>query len=126
VRDTRDRRDLARLGLMVWVYGLGAAPVLHVMEDHVGGHEPPTVARGWLDHEAAGHPSEHGHSHEHGKGHPHQHSWGSVEHLQAVGVIRPVVVALAVRWVPLREVSSRNPEWVSVATQRLTAMPQGP
>ncbi|WP_224247579.1 hypothetical protein [Hyalangium gracile] len=144
MRDIRDQRDLARLGLMVLVYGLVVAPVLHAVEGHAGGWKLPATSQGWLDHqrtsaprherEAAGH--EHGHEHgdahgdaaghEPGKGHAHRHQLGSVEHLTAVAVARAVVLAPQVWWLPLRAEVTRSPEWVSVAPLRPTAMPQGP
>ena len=140
VRDVRDRRDLACLGLTVLVYGLVVAPVLHAVEAHAGGLELPEAAQGWLDHqkpaepaalpvhpsEVAGHSHSHGHTHEPGKGHAHQHPLGSVEHLQAVAVAGAVVLAPVAWWVPLRVEVPRSPERISAAPQRLTAMPQGP
>lgn len=140
MRDVRDRRDLACLGLTVLVYGLVVAPVLHAVEEHAGGLELPAAAQGWLDHqklaepaplpvssrEVAGHGHSHGHTHEPGKGHSHQHALGSVEHLRAVAVASPVVLAPVVWWVALRAEVPRSPERVSIAPLRLTAMPQGP
>ncbi|WP_224369187.1 hypothetical protein [Hyalangium versicolor] len=141
MKDFQDRRDLACLGLTVLVYGLVVAPVLHAVEGHEGRWEAPAAARGWLDHQRhaepaheyshehsheAGRGHEHGHKHGPGKGRPHQHLWGSVEHLQAVAVARAAVLAPVVWWVPLRVEVPRSPEWVSVAPQRRTAMPQGP
>jgi hypothetical protein len=140
VRDVRDRRDLACLGLTVLVYGLVVAPVLHAVEEHAGGLALPAAAQGWLDHqkpaepapehvhshEVAGHGHPHEHPHEPGKGHPHRHLLGSVEHLQAVAVTRAVVLAPVVWWVPLRAAVPRSPERVAGAPLRPTAMPQGP
>jgi hypothetical protein len=151
MRHPHDRRDLACLGLTVLVYGLVVAPVLHAAMDHAGGLELPTGTQGWLSHqrppvqghghthggapgaeesrhshEVAGHGHEHTPAHEHDKGHPHRHSWGSVEHLQAVATSCAVVLAPLVGWVPLRAEEIHRPEWAPVAAVRPTAMPQGP
>ena len=151
MRHPHDRRDLACLGLTVLVYGLVVAPLLHAVVDHAGGLKLPATAQGWLahrrppaqghghshkgapgaeepghSHEAAGHGHEHGPANEPGRGHPHQHSWGSVEHLQAVATSCAVVLAPLVGWVPLRAEGLHRPEWAPVAPLRPTAMPQGP
>jgi hypothetical protein len=151
MRHPHDRRDLACLGLTVLVYGLVVAPVLHAAVDHAGGLNLSAGAQRWLTHQLPpvhehGHSHEgaqgaeksrhshevasHGHEHrstpEQGKGHPHRHSWGSVEHLQAVAMSCAVVLAPMVGWVPLRVEGLHRPEWAPVAPLRLTAMPQGP
>ncbi len=124
MRDNRDRRDLASLGLVVLVYGLVAAPVLHALGDHAGGWELPASAQGWVEHQR---PSEqHPHPHEHGHGHSHRHLPGSVEHLQAVMVAQSVVLAPAAWWLPLGVQEPHSPEWVAVAPLPRPEMPQGP
>ncbi len=151
MRHPHDRRDLACFGLTVLVYGLVVAPVLHTAMDHAGGLKLPAGASGWLthqrstshehghshqgassaeeskhSHEVSGHGHEHGPAHEPGKGRPHRHSWGSVEHLQAVVMSFTVVLAPMVGWLPLRVEGFQCPEWAPVAPLRLSAMPQGP
>lgn len=120
--DPRDRRDLACLGLMVLVYGLAGAPVLHAVVDHAGGlgGGHATVHA----HEDAG---EHGHTHpDEDAGHPHQHAPGAVEHLQAVAVAHAAVLAPVVWWVTLTQAVFLGPRRLPGAPPRLTAMPQGP
>ncbi|RYZ46776.1 MAG: hypothetical protein EOO72_01225 [Myxococcaceae bacterium] len=48
--DSRDRRDLACLGLMVLVYGLAVAPVLHAVVGHGVGRSGHTHAHGPASH----------------------------------------------------------------------------
>lgn len=127
-----DRRDLACLGLMVLVYGLAVAPVVHAVVGHGGGGAAHAHAHG---------PGERAHSHgprkdaqdehEHarGKGHGpggHQHLTGSVEHLHALAASWTVVEAPRVRTVSWVAEAARGPERAPGATLRPTAMPQGP
>ncbi|WP_225414558.1 hypothetical protein [Stigmatella hybrida] len=132
----RDRRDLACLGLMVLVYGLAGAPVLHAVVDHAGGlggghapaahhtHRPGSLEAAGHAHEDAG---EHGHAHpDEDAGHPHQHAPGAVEHLQAVAVAHAAVLAPVVWWVTLTPAVFLGPRRLPGALPRLTAMPQGP
>jgi hypothetical protein len=118
VLDPRDRRDLACLGLVVLVYGLALAPVLHAAVGH--GHA---------------HSRSHAHAALDARGHErqpalgavgHQHPAGSVEHLLALAVARVEVRAPAVRWTPLRWEVFRGPLWLPGEPPRPTAMPQGP
>jgi len=146
---------MAYLGLMVVVYGLVLAPVLHATVEHSGGLELPEAAQEWVghpgstrahgaasEHEASGpedsghthsvaghgheHGPGHGHSHRHGKGQPHRHAWGAVEHLQAVALSPLVLLLPGLAWELLRVVAVQRHQWVPVAPLRLTAMPQGP
>jgi len=138
IRHPHDRQDVAFLGLIVLVYGLVVAPVLHAVVDHAGGLDLPAGSRGWLthqhsqahehghSHDVADHGHEHRSTHEQGKGHPHRHSWGSIEHLQAVATSCAAVLAPMVGWVPLRAERLHRPKWAPVAPLRPTAMPQGP
>jgi hypothetical protein len=128
-----DRRDLACLGLLVLVYGLAMAPVLHAVVGHGGGG-----AR----HEHAHVPGERAHSHDAPRdasdapedGRPgqrhgpdgHQHLTGSVEHLHAVAATWAVVEAPRVRAVSWLAEVLRGPARAPGAATRLTAMPQGP
>ena len=111
--DRHDRRDLACLGLMVLVYGLALAPVLHVAVGHGHGHR-------------------HAHARVHApddvtlKAAGHEHPVGSVEHLLALAVAKVHVWAPTVWWVPLRWDVLPGPLRLPGATPRLTAMPQGP
>ncbi|MDC0712308.1 hypothetical protein POL68_27850 [Stigmatella sp. ncwal1] len=140
--DPRDRQDMACLGLMVLVYGLAGAPVLHAVVDHAGG------LSGWEEssHPTALRPQGHGHTHEDagahghgpsseedagdgegdGSGHAHQHAPGSVEHLRAVAVTAAAMLALVVWWVTLKVAVFLGPLRLPGAPPRLTAMPQGP
>jgi hypothetical protein len=126
VLDPRDRRDLACLGLMVLVYGLAGAPVLHAVVEHAGGL-------------GGGHPAAHAHVHTHedpgepghahpdeDPGHPHQHAPGAVEHLQAIAVTHAAVLAPIVWWFTLKPAVFLGPRRLPGALLRLTAMPQGP
>ncbi|ADO68282.1 hypothetical protein [Stigmatella aurantiaca] len=145
--DPRDRQDMACLGLMVLVYGLAGAPVLHAVVDHAGGlgnwegASPPTALRthghGHSHRNASGGLEDPGHSHEdagehgHGSsdedaGHPHQHAPGSVEHLRAMAVTYAAVLAPVVWWVTLKAAVFLGPLRLPGAPPRLTAMPQGP
>ncbi|WNG55123.1 hypothetical protein F0U59_10280 [Archangium gephyra] len=126
--DSHDRRDLACLGLMVLVYGLALAPVLHATVGHGGG---------WGGAHGHSHVHAEGHSHaphaeqDHERGpllraHGHQHLAGSVEHLLAVAVAKTHVFAPVTRWVPIRWVVFRGPSRLPGDPPRPTAMPQGP
>ncbi|ATB43070.1 hypothetical protein CYFUS_008549 [Cystobacter fuscus] len=116
--DPRDRRDLACLGLVVLVYGLALAPVLHAAVGHGHSHSRRHAPAAL---EARGHERE-----------PvlgaagHQHPVGSVEHLLALAVARVEVRAPAVWWTPVRWEPSRGPLWLPGEPLRPTAMPQGP
>ncbi|SEU02350.1 hypothetical protein [Stigmatella erecta] len=141
--DPRDRRDLACLGLMVLVYGLAGAPVLHAVVDHAGGlggghtalhataarapshtHRPGSLEPPGHTHEDA---AAHGHAHpDEDAGHPHQHAPGAVEHLQAVAVAHAAVLAPVVWWVTLTPAVFLGPRRLPGTPPRLTAMPQGP
>ncbi|WP_239989221.1 hypothetical protein [Corallococcus macrosporus] len=130
-----DRRDLASLGLMVLVYGLAAAPVLHAVVAHGGGgHHHP--------HHAHSHP--HGHAHAHGahthsggdgaeapapddeQQRGHEHPAGSVEHLHAVAVAWAVMKPPRVREVSWLAEVQRGLSRAPGSAVRPTAMPQGP
>ncbi|WAS87122.1 MULTISPECIES: hypothetical protein [unclassified Corallococcus] len=124
--DSRDRRDLAFLGLWVLVYGLAVAPVLHAVVGHgggLGGHEHGVSThvhgpQGACDATKAACPKE--------QGHGHQHLTGSVEHLLAVAASWTVFVPPKLRWVSWRVEPERSPEWSPGQRLRSTAMPQGP
>lgn len=144
-----DRRDLGWLGLLVAVYGLACAPVLHALYGH-GGAIPTSAtpsARGWVTHARADlheppppelpapHDERRPHSHEpagkHGPGHGgapagHTHGAGSVEHLQAVALPSLALPSLLVFWLELgsRHLGQELPR--AGAPLRPTAMPQGP
>ncbi|QRN93856.1 hypothetical protein JRI60_32455 [Archangium violaceum] len=131
-----DRRDLGRLGLLVAVYGLAFAPVLHAVYGH-GEAQPSSArpsARGWISHE---HPAPHDesqpHSHDpsgkHGdEGTPagHTHGVGSVEHLQAVALPSIALPRMQVIWLEAgtRHLGQERPR--SGEPLRPTAMPQAP
>jgi hypothetical protein len=145
-----DRRDLGWLGLLVAVYGLACAPVLHALYGH-GGATPSSAAptaQGWVTHQRAGshepppldlpapHDERKPHSHapadEHGKHRSgeapagHTHGAGSVEHLHAVALPSAALPRLLVSWV---ETGTRilGQERSRPGTPlRPTAMPQGP
>jgi hypothetical protein len=145
-----DRRDLGWLGLLVAVYGLACAPVLHALYGH-GGARPTSatsLARGWVSHARADsreppppelpapHDERQPHSHgpadksghdEHG-GTPagHTHGVGSVEHLQAVALPSLALPPLLVLWLEAgtRHLGEERPR--PGAPLRPTAMPQGP
>jgi hypothetical protein len=118
VLDPRDRRDLACLGLVVLVYGLALAPVLHAAVGHGHSHSRRHAPAAL---ETRGHERQ-----------PvlgavgHQHPVGSVEHLLALAVARVEVHAPVVRWTPLRWEVSRGPLSLPGEPPRPTAMPQGP
>jgi hypothetical protein len=145
-----DRRDLGRLGLLVAVYGLACAPVLHALYGH-GGAAPSSAAptaRAWVTHQRAGstepppldlpapHDERKPHSHapadEHGKHEPgkapagHTHGAGSVEHLHAVALPSAAPPRLLVSWVETgtRLLGQERPR--AGEPLRPTAMPQGP
>ncbi|WP_223640835.1 hypothetical protein [Corallococcus sp. EGB] len=137
--DSRDRRDLAFLGLWVLVYGLAVAPVLHAVVGHGGGLGPHGHEHGASSHvhrttgkacEAAKAPCapEPGHGEPDGtkRGHGHQHLTGSVEHLLAVAANWTVFVPPKLRWVSWRVEPERSPEWSPGQRLRSAAMPQGP
>jgi hypothetical protein len=118
VLDPRDRRDLACLGLVVLVYGLALAPVLHAAWGHGHSH-----SRG------SAHASLEARSHEREPALSavgHQHPAGSVEHLLALAVARVSVGSPVVRWTPPRWEVIRGPSRLPGETPRPTAMPQGP
>ncbi|PTL78320.1 hypothetical protein [Vitiosangium sp. GDMCC 1.1324] len=144
-----DRRDLGWLGLLVAVYGLACAPVLHAVYGH-GGADPLSSApsaRGWITHQRAeSHeppppelPTPHDESkpHSHGpagrSGHEHgttpaghTHGVGSVEHLQAVALPALALPRLLVLWFEAgtRHLGQALPR--KGEPLRQTAMPQGP
>lgn len=126
--DTRDRRDLAFLGLWVLVYGLAISPVLHAVVGHGGGlgrHEHGVSTHvhrtpGACDATKAACPKESE------QGHDHQHLTGSVEHLLAVAASWTVFVPPKLRWVSWRVEPERSPEWSPGQRLRSAAMPQGP
>ncbi|TQF15523.1 hypothetical protein FJV41_12965 [Myxococcus llanfairpwllgwyngyllgogerychwyrndrobwllllantysiliogogogochensis] len=133
-----DRRDLASLGLMVLVYGLAVAPVLHAVVGHAGGlgGAAHVHAHGDKAHthgaravsplsperprETDGHRRE-GHGQD-----GHKHLTGSVEHLSAVATTWAMVHVPAVRWVSWVTEVARGPAVAPGASPRPTAMPQGP
>jgi hypothetical protein len=146
VLNREDRRELGKLGLMLAVYGLACAPVLHAVFGHGGARPSSAVAsaRGWVTHQAdtrepppaelpAPHDERQPHSHdpadkhEHG-GKPagHTHGAGSIEHLQAVAVPSPVPPRLLVAWVETgpRHLGQERPR--PGEPLRPTAMPQAP
>ncbi len=136
-----DRRDLGRLGLLVAVYGLAFAPVLHAVYGH-GGALPASAspsARGWISHEPppspvpAPHDESQPHSHEPSGKHSgesapagHTHGAGSVEHLQAVALPSLALPRLLVVWlgVGTRHLGQERPR--AGEPLRPTAMPQAP
>lgn len=150
VWDSRDRRDLALLGLWVLVYGLAVAPVLHAVVGHgggLGGHTHVHGPGGHV-HRAGGTAcgpagtaeacqaeaerstpgradSEHDDAGEK-QGHGHRHLTGSVEHLLAVAASWAVFVPPVLRWVSWRVEPARGPEWSPGQRLRSSAMPQGP
>ncbi|RKG74358.1 hypothetical protein D7W79_23115 [Corallococcus exercitus] len=134
--DSRDRRDLAFLGLWVLVYGLAVAPVLHAVVGHGGGlgrHEHGASshvqrAQGACDAARAACPSESGQGTLDGakRGHGHQHLTGSVEHLLAVAASWTVFLPPKPRQVSWWVELARGPEWSPGQRLRSAAMPQGP
>ncbi|WP_147451123.1 hypothetical protein [Corallococcus llansteffanensis] len=140
--DPRDRRDLACLGLMVLVYGLAVAPVLHAVVGHGGGLEGHAHGHG---HGPGGHVHRTGSPAEQERfapgeapeapdgadgdgqhGHGHQHLTGSVEHLLAVAASWTVFLPPASRWMSWSVEQARAPEWRPGQRWRSPAMPQGP
>ncbi len=141
-----DRRDLGWLGLVVAVYGLAFAPVLHAVYGHGGAQPSPSRAvRGWVTHQRASpqeppppefpapHDERKPHSHDpagkHGHGGTptgHTHGAGSVEHLHAVALPSAALPCLKVSWVDagLRVLGQERP--CPGEPLRPTAMPQGP
>ncbi len=136
-----DRRDLACLGLMVLVYGLAVAPVLHAVVEHGGGgHHHPHVHGRAHSHDTRGELGEAGaHAHRHAdpddadapspegeqKG-GHEHLTGSVEHLHAVAVAWAVMKLPRVPEVSWLAEVRHGPERAPGSALRPTAMPQGP
>ncbi|NPD27426.1 hypothetical protein D7Y27_24980 [Corallococcus sp. AB004] len=136
VWDTRDRRDLAFLGLWVLVYGLAVAPVLHAVVGHGGGlgrhehgvstHVHRTQAACDATRAACPTESEQGTPEGAKQGHGHQHLTGSVEHLLALAASWTVFVPPKLRWVSWRVEPERSPKWSPGQRLRSAAMPQGP
>ncbi|WP_158623322.1 hypothetical protein [Corallococcus sp. CA053C] len=133
--DSRDRRDLACLGLMVLVYGLAVAPVLHAVVGHGGGLEGHAHVHGPAGHvHCAGSEGPAAKStdgadrdeHEQQGHHGHQHLTGSVEHLLAVAASWTVFLPPARRWVSWSVEPVRAPRWRPGQRWRSPAMPQGP
>lgn len=144
-----DRRDLGWLGLLVAVYGLACAPVLHAIYGH-GGAVPSSAmpsARGWVSHARADSheppplelpaphderaPHSHGPAGKHGQGHGgtpagHTHGAGSVEHLLAVALPSLALPPPLVLWLELGSAHLGGERSRAGAPLRLTAMPQGP
>ncbi|WNZ62127.1 hypothetical protein QEG98_41005 [Myxococcus sp. MxC21-1] len=132
-----DRRDLASLGLMVLVYGLVVAPVLHAVVEHGDGGHHHSHAHSHPHGRAHAHGAgnEHAHRGDEGAGEPapdgerkseHEHLTGSVEHLQAVALTWAVMKLPRVREVSWLAELQRGPTRVPGSAVRPTAMPQGP
>jgi hypothetical protein len=133
VWDSRDRRDLAFLGLWVLVYGLAVAPVLHAVVGHGGGlgghghvHGPGSHV-----HAKAGEAPEPSEAAKHApegqkQGHGHEHLTGSVEHLLAVAASWTVFPPPKLHWVSWSMEQAREPVGSPGQRLRSTAMPQGP
>ncbi|MCP3062591.1 hypothetical protein LXT21_27775 [Myxococcus sp. K38C18041901] len=130
-----DRRDLASLGLMVLVYGLAVAPVLHAVVGHAGhiGGTGSVHSHGGQahSHEAADErglaPKPTNQSPEAGHGPDgHKHLTGSVEHLSVVATTWVVALVPVVRWVSWKHESVHAPTRLPGVPPRPTAMPQGP
>jgi hypothetical protein len=139
-----DRRDLGHLGLLVAIYGLALAPLLHALYDHGGVGLPATAHQGWVRHhdasrdEAPPHPftphdEQAPHSHAPAgqpepEGPPAHHhpAGGGVEHLQAVALVSPPLIRLAVIWTQVEQapLGSARPRLGRPAHS--PAMPQGP
>jgi hypothetical protein len=134
-----DRRDLGHLGLVLAIYGLALAPLLHAVYAHGAAWTPSATSQGWVHHRAA--PRDAAHSHHEGVPHSHtpggEHEpksppahhhpvGGSVEHSQAVALVHPLWVHLTVFWVQVEQAAlgSERPRLGRPA--RHTAMPQGP
>lgn len=129
--DSRDRRDLAFLGLWVLVYGLAVAPVLHAVVGHGGGLGPHEHGASTHVHRTAGKACDTAKAKcspesEHERGHGHQHLTGSVEHLLAVAASWTVSVPPRLHWVSWRVAPEQGPEWSPGQRLRSAAMPQGP
>jgi hypothetical protein len=132
VLNRHDRRDLACLGLLVLVYGLAVAPVVHAVVGHGGGGRVPHVHVHGSGERAHSHgskqrdvPGEQAPGKGHGPG-GHQHAAGSVEHLHALAASWTVVEAPRVRGVSWFAEVLRGPSRAPGSAPRLTAMPQGP
>ena len=141
-----DRRDLGWLGLLVAVYGLAFAPVLHAVFGHGGAPPSPTrVVQGWVTHQRAdaqeppppefpaphdeSRPHPHDPAGEHGHGGTpagHTHGAGSVEHLHAVALPSAALPRVLVSWLEAgpRLLGQERPR--PGGPLRPTAMPQGP
>lgn len=86
----RDRRELAALGLTLWLSGVVASPLVHAVLIHGSGSVDPEYLDAWLHHGRRQTPADREaapHSHplpgdpHHGSGH--SHSNGNLEHLGA-------------------------------------------
>jgi len=139
-----DRRDLGHLGLIVAIYGLAFAPLLHAVYDHGAAELPATAHRAWVQHhdasrdEAPGHPlaphDERGtHSHAPvGEREPagppahHHPAGGGVEHLQAVALVSPPLIRLSVIWTQVEQAPLGSARPRLGRPVRASAMPQGP
>ncbi|HEX8819906.1 MAG TPA: hypothetical protein VF794_08290 [Archangium sp.] len=145
-----DRRDLGWLGLLVAVYGLACAPVLHALYGH-GGAAPSSAtptARAWVTHQRVGSneppppelpaphdertPHSHAPSDKHGKNGRgetpagHTHGAGSVEHLHAVALPSAALPRMWVSWVETLPLLPGQERPRPGDPLRPTAMPQGP
>jgi hypothetical protein len=139
-----DRRDLGHLGLIVAIYGLALAPLLHAIYDHGAAGLPSAAHQGWVRHQDvsrdevpahpfASHDERTPHSHAPaGKQEPdappaHQHPGsGGVEHLQAVALVSPLLIRLVIIWTQVEQapLGSVRPRLGRPAHS--PAMPQGP
>ncbi|MCE9671881.1 hypothetical protein LY474_29165 [Myxococcus stipitatus] len=124
------------MGLMVLVYGLAVAPVVHVVMGHAGGghahahvhradgshaspeDEAPLAPERARDADGKGHAG-------HGRD-GHKHLTGSVEHLAALAATWVVVTPPRVRFVSWVEPPPRVATRAPGSALRPTAMPQGP
>ncbi|WP_044282617.1 hypothetical protein [Myxococcus stipitatus] len=128
-----DRRDLASLGLMVLVYGLTVAPVLHAVVGHAGSaghvhrHGGKTHSHGTREAVADGLTPERSGKGSEGHGPDgHKHLTGSVEHLSALATTWVMVHGVDVSWVSWVTEAARGPTRAPGTAPRRTAMPQGP
>jgi hypothetical protein len=137
-----DRRDLGHLGLVVAIYGLAFAPLLHAVYGHGGAGPSAAAHRGWVRHEAPSrdgapefpfHDERSPHSHtptgeQEPAGPPAHHhpAGGGVEHLQAVALVSPLLIRLTVIWTQVEQapLGSARPRLGRPAHS--PAMPQGP